>query len=612
MKSLNSNFTLMNKIITIFVTYMIIVIFLFSCLIYIVEINGVRNIHKNYADDIVQQEAAMVSDWINDHVNYLISLSTLIAVDGLDLSIDNMGLTEIQLQNTDNYRQFFLVDLQHKYMDTFGQTANMTDPLIDQLLSKEKPYIITSPELHPVLSEALFNIMVPIIQDSKTIGVLGATLTMSDLSSRLSDYKVYGSGFGWLINDQMAIIAHPLKDLILKASLLSTEAIELRSEDNAVVQANGTKSIATFGYKGFDAIEKEFEQLTNRTEASSKFISIKYTDPDGYKRTATFTSIDQTVGWYAVFTTFNDKLAATTQTLLLYMAIGLLAVVIASIIASYLLANEITRPINQLIHTVNLFIGGNRGVRATVTSNDEIGTLGKVFNGMADTIIQTTDNVEELIQERTQMLADLNYQIVVRNKELDTMNKELESTNTKLHSLATTDMLTGLQNRHELVRAMQALMDEVLKGDSPGFSVLFVDLDNFKYYNDTYSHEIGDFLLIEVAKILKSNVRDLDLVARYGGDEFVILLKHGDFEISKMLSERIHAKILEKAGFKKEIERKIGSEIMLLGKNKLSSSIGIVNYNRNVEAKTVEDLLALADDTMYKAKKAGKSRIVVN
>lgn len=612
MKSLNGNLTLMNKIITIFVTYMIVVIFLFSCLIYVVEVNGINRIHKNYANDITQLESKMVSDWILDHINYLNSISTIIAVDGLDLSNDSTSLSQIQLQNTNNYRQFFLVDLQNKYIDTFGQTATMTDPLIEELIANQKPYIITSPELHPVLSEALFNIMVPVIQDSKTIGVLGATLTMSDLSARLGNYKVYGSGFGWLINEQMTIIAHPLKDLILKASLLSTDAIERLSADKTNNMNNGLKSISTFGYKGFDSIEEKINTLSENSGSSALFVNFKYTDPDGYKRTATFTPIDEMDGWYVGFTTFNDKLATTTQTLLLYMAIGLLAVVIASIIASYLLANEITRPINQLIHTVNLFIGGNRGVRATITSNDEIGTLGKVFNGMADTIIQTTDNVEELIQERTQMLADLNYQIVIRNKELDTMNKELESTNTKLHSLATTDMLTGLQNRHELVRAMQLLIDEVLVGDSPGFSVLFVDLDNFKYYNDTYSHEIGDFLLIEVAKILKSNVRDLDLVARYGGDEFVILLKHGDFEVSKMLSERIHSKILEKAGFKKEIERKIGSEIMLLGKNKLSSSIGIVNYNRNVDAKTVEDLLALADDTMYKAKKAGKSRIVVN
>lgn len=607
----NSGITLMNKIITIFVTYMIVVIFLFSCLIYIVEVRGVNSINENYAKDIATLEANMVVDWINDHVTYLTSLSSLVSVSGLDLESDIIGLKDVQLKNTQNYRQFFLVTAQRKYLDTFGQSANMTDPMLDELFNGTKEFIMTSPEMHPVLSEALFNILVPINNNGKVIGVVGATLPMNELSTRLGNYKVYGSGFGWLMNSQLTIIAHPISDLVLKASVLSDSTVQELQNDAIIKLSKSIKSLNELGYEGLDKIEKQL--LTDDNLPSNLTnASVSYTDPDGYKRKATFALVKNTDNWYVGFTTFNDKLTATTNTLLLYMAIGLLAIVIASIIASYLLANEITKPINHLVHTINLFINGNRGVRATVKKNDEIGMLSKAFNGMADTIIQTTDNVEELIQERTHMLADLNYQIVVRNKELDTMNKELETTNTKLHSLATTDMLTGLQNRHELVRAMQALMDEVLKGDEPGFSVLFVDLDNFKYYNDTYSHEIGDFLLIEVSKILKSNVRDLDLVARYGGDEFVILLKHGDFEISKMLSERIHSKILGREGFKKEIERKIGSEIMLLGKNKLSCSIGIVNYNRNIEAKTVDDLLALADDTMYKAKKAGKSRIVVN
>jgi len=619
-----SSITLMNKIITLFVTYMVVVIFLFSCLIYIVEVRGVNEINEKYAYDVAELESNMVADWLNDHVTYLTSLGSLVSVDGLNIEKDIVGLKDIQLLNTQNYRQFFLVTQQNKYLDTFGQSSNMTDPLLELLFSREKSFIITSPELHPVLSEALFNILVPVIKDNQVVGILGATLTMSDLSTRLAEYKVFGSGFGWLMNEDLTVIAHPINDLILKASLLSEESLIEAQKDSAKQLPSGIKSMNTIGYKGLEKIEKQVNKGLDELDSDANLDEVasfannttvakaNYTDPDGYKRKVTLVAVPTSENWYVAFTTYNDKLTTTTNTLLLYMAIGLLAVVIASVIASYLLANEITKPINQLVHTINLFIGGNRGVRASVKTNDEIGTLGKAFNGMADTIIQTTENVEELIQERTHMLADLNYQIVVRNKELDTMNKELETTNTKLHSLATTDMLTGLQNRHELVRAMQILLDEVLKGDVPGFSVLFVDLDNFKYYNDTYSHEIGDFLLVEISKILKTNVRDLDLVARYGGDEFVILLKHGDFEISKMLSERIHSKILERNGFKKEIERKIGAEIMLLGKNKLSCSIGIVNYNRNVDAKTVEDLLALADDTMYKAKKAGKSRIVVN
>lgn len=177
------------------------------------------------------------------------------------------------------------------------------------------------------------------------------------------------------------------------------------------------------------------------------------------------------------------------------------------------------------------------------------------FNAMADTIVAHTDNLEEMIKERTQVLADLNYQIVSRNKELGTMNEELEKTNNKLHELASTDMLTGLYNRHQFQRDLQKTMELVNVGDEQNFSLLFIDLDNFKYYNDTFSHEIGDFLLQEVAKILQENVRENDIVGRYGGDEFVIMLRQGNYDIAKAIAERMHAAILGRDGFKKELAK---------------------------------------------------------
>lgn len=600
MKMFSENaLSLMNKIITFFVGYMIVVMFLFSLMIYLVDHSSMKSVNDNYSKDVAAIESTMVTNWLGDSENLLHSLSGIFGVLQGDLVSHIDGLKSVQQENNNKFKHLFIVDMNHNYIDTFGLETTMTGEMIDSILDGSVESIVTSPEMHPILSEALFTILVPISRKDVIIGALGATVTMDELSSRLDAYKVSGAGFGWLIDENLTVIAYPKSELILEMSLQDTQSLEAKELTNQKL-----KSSSDIGFNGLSKINKEL--------AESSTVTVEYRDPEGYDRTVSFSPVKGTNGWFAAFTTYNDRLPSTTNNLLIYMGFALLIIVVVSIFASYYLANEITKPINKLIHVVNLFTNGNKGVRADTVPNDEFGQLGKAFNGMADTIIEHTDNVEELIHERTYMLADLNYQIVARNKDLDTMNKELETTNTKLHSLATTDMLTGLQNRHELVRTMQSFMDDVIQGDDPGFSVLFVDLDNFKYYNDTFSHEIGDYLLVEISKILIDNVRELDMVARYGGDEFVILLKHGDFEVSKMLSERIHAKILEKKGFRKEIERKVGSEIMHLGKNMLSCSIGIVNYNRNVNAKTVDDLLALADETMYKAKKAGKSRIVVN
>jgi len=599
MKNLSSgSMSLINKIITFFVGYMIIVMFCFSVMIYFVDHSSMKKVNDGYSKDVVMLEATMVDTWLADKIVSLKNLSSMVASQE-DIFDTVSGLKDVQQENKDLFRHIYLVDLDYNYIDTFDREATMKDDLVKSIISGDKEFVITSPMIHPVLNEALFNVIVPIINEGVIVGALGATVTMDELSRRLEGFEVSGAGFGWLIDENQTVIAHPEENFILQMSLLSEASIKENQLE--------TLKLSTSSEFGFSGLDKISEKLIG-----DSYYTGKYSDSDGYKRTVSFAPITSMDGWLVAFTTFEDRLPSSTNSLLIYMGLALLIIVVISVITSYYLASEITKPINQLIHVVNLFINGNKGVRAKVTTTDEIGTLSKAFNGMADTIIAHTDNVEELIQERTQMLADLNYQITTRNKELNTMNEELETTNTKLHSLATTDMLTGLQNRHELVRTLQGFIDDVQNGDEPGFSVLFVDLDNFKYYNDTYSHEIGDYLLIEIASILNANVRDLDLVARYGGDEFVILLKHGNFDLSKMISERIHAKILEQKGFKKQIERKLNSEIILLGKNMLSCSIGIVNYTKSVEARNVEDLLALADETMYKAKKAGKSRIVVN
>lgn len=589
----NKATTLVNKIIISVVGYIIVVMLLFSVLIFVIDYIKSNSMNADYAKNMALVESKLVSDWFMDRQKEIQSIGYVIDPSRLDDSVNK--LQSIQKKNSDLYRQFFYVDIDGNYVDTFGQKSKMKEKLFEPLYSKQKEYLITDPEIHPVLSEVLTNIVVPIVENDKVIGVFGGTLAMDVLSSRLEAVKSFESGYGWLADDKLRFMAHPNKDRLLRISLYEETYLQEQG-------LNQVMSSTKAGFKGlvFDKQGPEVGKL------------YYYTNPEGYRRAVLFESTTVNPNWLVAHTMYVDKIPSSTGNLLMAIVIGLLIFVIATVIMSYYFANRLVNPIKELNHVMALFIGGNTGVRATARSKDEIGDLSKGFNEMAATIIKQTDNVEELIKERTQILADINYRIVARNKELDTMNKELSTTNSKLHSLATTDMLTGLQNRHELLRTLQSLVEDVLRGESKEFSILFVDLDNFKYYNDTFSHEIGDFILIEVSNILKSNVRENDMVARYGGDEFIVLLKHGNYELSKLLSERIHSKILEKEGFKKPIERKIGASIDLLGKNKLSCSIGIVNYNKNTEAKNAEELLALADDTMYKAKKAGKSRIVVH
>lgn len=114
------------------------------------------------------------------------------------------------------------------------------------------------------------------------------------------------------------------------------------------------------------------------------------------------------------------------------------------------------------------------------------------------------------------------------------MEQRLHTENAKLQSLALTDELTGVANR----RAMLQAAEEILSAGRM-LSVVMFDLDHFKQINDTYGHLVGDQVLREVAACLKENTRVGDVIARYGGDEFVLLLPDTDEQSARMIGERV-------------------------------------------------------------------------
>lgn len=151
------------------------------------------------------------------------------------------------------------------------------------------------------------------------------------------------------------------------------------------------------------------------------------------------------------------------------------------------------------------------------------------------------------------------------------------------------DNLTQLLNRHSFTQYTQNLIQKELP-----FALLFIDLDNFKQVNDTQGHNVGDALLIQAAKRIKQCVRESDIVARFGGDEFTVLL----LGIKNVLSiKRICGDITKRL-----------SEAFILGKDKayVSASIGIAQYPWDSDS--LEDLYKYADQAMYEAKHLGRNR----
>ncbi len=168
----------------------------------------------------------------------------------------------------------------------------------------------------------------------------------------------------------------------------------------------------------------------------------------------------------------------------------------------------------------------------------------------------------------------------------------------ELKKLSTTDPLTGLLNRRHVLERLKA---ELARSDRRNheLSILMLDLDGFKHCNDTLGHLFGDKILILIAEILLRAVRSMDMVARYGGDEFLILLPETSREVAAQIAERIRATV-EEITLSRET-----SDTPL----RLSASIGLVGYPRHGE--TLEALLSNADKALYCAKNNGKNRIEI-
>ena len=191
--------------------------------------------------------------------------------------------------------------------------------------------------------------------------------------------------------------------------------------------------------------------------------------------------------------------------------------------------------------------------------------------------------------------------LVAQNRELleqlKRANEELQEANLYLQEMAVKDGLTSLYNHRYF---QEALAQEFARSKryAKQCSVIFIDVDNFKMYNDTHGHPEGDQLLRTLSGLMMTHLRNTDLAARYGGEEFVLLLPETGKESAIRIAEELRAKVEEQPFH--------GRETQPLGR--VTISVGVASYPEDgLDAPAV---LAYADQLLYKAKHAGKNMVV--
>ncbi|WP_394230677.1 GGDEF domain-containing protein [Shewanella colwelliana] len=249
-------------------------------------------------------------------------------------------------------------------------------------------------------------------------------------------------------------------------------------------------------------------------------------------------------------------------------------------VETQLLINGLMSKLSKMSHGTERFSQTLNEFQTDIKSAPDPETLTRLIDTLADEVSEVVNSNQ-----------DMEKSLIVMSDEVQSLKSEMEN----LNLVAMTDQLTSLHNR-------RAFDEEVLehlqryKMDAVNSSLLIIDIDKFKNFNDTHGHVIGDKVLAYIALALKQGVRGEDFVARYGGEEFVVLLPDTDHTGALVVAEQLRSRIAEKK--------------LTVGKDKklslgaITVSIGIATLGHDDDRETY---FVRADEALYRAKSSGRN-----
>ena len=257
-----------------------------------------------------------------------------------------------------------------------------------------------------------------------------------------------------------------------------------------------------------------------------------------------------------------NELRNTTINLLL-----LLLVAVGS--GAFWIGQTIVKPLDRLVAAANRVATGDLDITVPIQQRDELGHLTERFNEMTG-------------------------QLRRNREELATANDELIRKNIELEAISITDALTSLYNRRHLMNVLEREFQQFAR-NGQNFTLMMVDLDHFKAVNDNFGHPAGDAVLVMAARILRDAIRGVDYAARFGGEEFIVLLTATGVDEAEASAERIRSRLADST--------------INHGNNRITvtASIGLAEVIR--EGDTPGALIARADAALYDAKQQGRNRV---
>jgi diguanylate cyclase len=304
-----------------------------------------------------------------------------------------------------------------------------------------------------------------------------------------------------------------------------------------------------------------------------------------------------------------------------------LAVLFAAI--GWLVATRITRPIRKLTALARRLDRGERSIAFhTRLGNSEVKVLGETLDHLVGNLLQREQQLLDLnttlehrIDERTALLAASNRQLEDEMAQRQAVEQEREALIQQLRDQAEHDSLTGALNRRAFLTAAEHDRRR-LRRENGRLAVIMFDIDHFKRVNDTYGHRAGDEVIRKMTATARAVVRDSDLLCRYGGEEFALLLADPGAENAALVAERLRAEVA-RLTFNTQLSKpplpagEAAPDLSLTAIEnvnfQVTISLGVtIAAARDLPEDGVVGLLDHADQALYRAKNGGRNRVAVD
>ena len=342
--------------------------------------------------------------------------------------------------------------------------------------------------------------------------------------------------------------------------------IEKISEDREII------NIAIINNKGITIAHNNFQKVGER-------LKFEVSTPDHYMINESISGLGSIAVEFSLARIKSQMQKARSMGIGIAVT-GMLVIAISGLAFGFIL----THKLSNLTKVITDFKESGEYVNIEIDGSDEISVLSNAFNVMSNKI---NAYIEKIEHDKSQ----LESRVKERTEALEVTSQHLIKVNEQLHKLSVTDHLTQIFNRIKIEEQIDSENKRRLRYKNK-FSVVLLDIDHFKNVNDTYGHDVGDHILVTISKLISDNIRQSDIVGRWGGEEFIIVCQETEIEGAMRVAEHLRELI-------------INTDFEKIGK--MTCSFGVTEA---IDNDNVNDIIKRSDEALYEAKDAGRNCVI--